>query len=287
MSAIYRRELKALFTGMIAPIFMAFLLLMTGIYSVSINFAGLRPQFEYVVPSMLFIFLLIVPILTMRSFSEDKANRTDQLLYSLPLSTTSIVLGKYLAMVTVLGISTAVMCLYPVIISIYGDVYMTTAYASILAFFLLGCALIAIGMFISTLTESQVISAVLTFITLLLLYLLTNITSMIPETALSSLMLFLALTVILAVIVYVMTKNGVMACIIGAILVIAECALYFVKSSLFEGTFAAFLNKLAIFDSLTNFVYGVFDIPALVYYLSVVFLFGFLTVQAFDKKRWN
>ena len=87
MGAIYRRELKSLFCGMVAPVFIAFVLLMTGVVSSNVNFSGTYPQFEYVVPTVAYIFLLVVPILTMRSFSEEKANKTDQLLYSLPVST--------------------------------------------------------------------------------------------------------------------------------------------------------------------------------------------------------
>jgi len=287
MSAIYKRELKALFNGMIAPVFIAFLLLMTGIYSTSVNFGSGYPQFEYAIPSITFIFLLIVPILTMRSFAEDKANRTDQLLYSLPISTSSIVIGKYLAMVTVLGIASLVMCLFPIIISIYGDVFMTTAYASILAFFLLGCALIAIGMFISTLTESQVIAAVLSIGTFLLVYLISNVAALIPSTALTSALLFAALALLISVIVFLLTKNTIIATVFGVVLIVADTVIYLIDSSLFEGLFATMLEKLALFDTLSNFVYGVFDLGSVIYYLTIVFLFGFFTVQAFDKKRWN
>ena len=151
---------------------MAFLLLMAGIYTCSVNFGAGYPEFERVISGISFIFLIIVPILTMRSFSEERAARTDQLLYTLPIRTSAVVAGKYLAMVTVLGISTLILCLYPLILSVYGDVYFVTAYASIFAFFLVGCALIAIGMFISSLTESQVISAVLTLGVFILLYLM-------------------------------------------------------------------------------------------------------------------
>ena len=171
MTAIYKRELKSLFSGMIAPVFMAFLLLMAGIYTCSVNFGAGYPEFERVISGISFIFLIIVPILTMRSFSEERAARTDQLLYTLPIRTSAVVAGKYLAMVTVLGISTLILCLYPLILSVYGDVYFVTAYASIFAFFLVGCALIAIGMFISSLTESASILILFAY-----LYLKHNIT---------------------------------------------------------------------------------------------------------------
>ena len=287
MGAIYRRELKSLFCGMVAPVFIAFVLLMTGVVSSNVNFSGTYPQFEYVVPTVAYIFLLVVPILTMRSLSEEKANKTDQLLYSLPVSTFSVVAGKFLAMVTVLLTACAGMCIYPPILSIYGDVYMPSSYLAILAFFLMGCAFIAIGMFISTLSESQVISAVVTIGLFLILYLIENVSSQIPTTALASFLLFIALCAIAAVVIYLLTKSSVIAAAVGAVLIIGVSVVYFVNSSLFEGAFANMLNSLNLFTKMYNFMYGIFDLKVIVYYLSVIGLFGFLTVQSFDKKRWN
>ena len=287
MGAIYRRELKSLFCGMVAPVFIAFVLLMTGVVSSNVNFSGTYPQFEYVVPTVAYIFLLVEPILTMRSFSEEKANKTDQLLYSLPVSTFSVVAGKFLAMVTVLLTACAGMCIYPPILSIYGDVYMPSSYLAILAFFLMGCAFIAIGMFISTLSESQVISAVVTIGLFLILYLIENVSSQIPTTALASFLLFIALCAIAAVVIYLLTKSSVIAAAVGAVLIIGVSVVYFVNSSLFEGAFANMLNSLNLFTKMYNFMYGIFDLKVIVYYLSVIGLFGFLTVQSFDKKRWN
>lgn len=287
MTAIYKRELKSLFSGMIAPVFMAFLLLMAGIYTCSVNFGAGYPEFERVISGISFIFLIIVPILTMRSFSEERAARTDQLLYTLPIRTSAVVAGKYLAMVTVLGISTLILCLYPLILSVYGDVYFVTAYASIFAFFLVGCALIAIGMFISSLTESQVISAVLTLGVFILLYLMNNISAMILDSTAASFALFILLCIAAALLIYVMTKNAVTSAAVGTVLVVAASIVYVVKSSLFEGAFEKMLNSLAVFSKTYSFMYGVFDIGAVVYYVTVILLFGFLTVQSVDKKRWN
>ena len=287
MSAIYRRELKSLFSGMIAPVFISFLLLMAGVYTCSINFERRYPTFENVISGILFIFLIIVPILTMRSFSEERAAKTDQLLYTLPLRTSSIVIGKYLAMVTVLAIASGVLCIYPLILSLYGSVYFTTAYASILAFFLVGCSLIAIGMFISSITESQVIAAVLTLGVFIVLYLIDGITTMINDSTGTSFALFVALCVAIALLVYVMTKNAMVSTAVATVLIVGMSVVYFVKSSVFEGAFADMLNSVAIFSGMESFMYGIFDLGAVIYYLSVVILFGFFTVQSVDKKRWS
>ena len=130
---------------MTGAIFAGFVLLLAGIYMVVYNLMGLYPYFEVILSNVAFIYMFAVPVLTMRSIAEEKHSRTDQLLYSLPMSVSSIVLAKYLAMVTVLAVPCAVMCLYPLILASFGTVYFTTAYASLLAFFLLGSALIAIG----------------------------------------------------------------------------------------------------------------------------------------------
>ena len=172
MKAVFKRELKSYFQGFTGYLFIAFLLLIIGIVTVLNNLRNASPKFEYVLADVGFVFLLTVPMLTMRVFSEEKRQKTDQLLYSLPLKTTDIVFGKYFAMLTILAIPTLVMCFYPLILSSYGPIGFLTAYSSIFAFFLQGAGLIAIGMFVSSLTENQIVSAGLSFAVLLVLFLM-------------------------------------------------------------------------------------------------------------------
>lgn len=180
MNAVYKKELKSYFTGMTGAIFVGFILLIAGIYTVVYNLKGLYPNFEYVLSGVSFIYLLTVPVLTMRSFAEEKHSKTDQLLYSLPISVTSVVMAKYLAMLTVLLIPCAVMAFYPLILCMFGTVHLTGAYAALLAFFLLGASLISIGMFVSSLTESQVISAVISLLALILINFMSGLSGMYP-----------------------------------------------------------------------------------------------------------
>ena len=287
MSAIYKRELHSYFCGMTGPIFMAFLLLMTGIYMTVYNLLGGYPNFETALSGVSFVFLIAVPVLTMRSMAEEKHSRTDQLLYALPLSLSSVVLAKYLAMVTVLGIPVGVMCFYPLILGRYGTIAYAGAYGSILAFFLLGCALIAIGMFISSLTESQVIAAVVSVAVLLVTYLMSGLASMLPETAGASYAGFLAIAVIIGLIVQVMVKNSTVSMGVTAVLVAGVSVVYFVNKELFTGALPALLRSLALFDRMYSFTNGIFDLTAIVYYLTVAVLFVYLTVQSMDKKRWS
>ena len=207
MKAIYKKELKGLFNNMTGYVFICFILLMLGIYCTALNLNSGYANFEYVLDSMSFIFLIVVPILTMRIFSEEKHQKTDQLLYALPLKVPSIVLGKYFAMLTVFAIPTGIMCLYPPILSLYGNVPMKSAYGAIVGFFFLGAALIAVGMFVSSLTESQIIACVVSFGTLLFSYLMTSLISLLPATASASAVAFLLVFIAAALIVYAVTKN--------------------------------------------------------------------------------
>lgn len=286
MTAIYKRELKTYFCGMTGAIFTAFLLLMVGIYMTAYNLNFTYPNFEYVVSSVVIIFLLIIPIITMRSFSEEMHTRTDQLLYSLPMKLSSVVLAKYFALLTVLLIPVGIMCLYPVILSFYGTVNFAAAYGAVLGFFLLGAALLAIGMFLSSLTESQVIAAVLTFGVFILMYLINSLTTLIPTTASASLFAFVLAAIAVGIILYLLTKNIFVSASVGGILVLATFLVYLANASLFEGAFPKMLEAIALFDRLNPFIDGLFDITSIVYFLSTAALFVFFTVQSMEKKRW-
>lgn len=162
MTAIYKRELKSYLTSMVGYLFIFFILVLTGIYFSAYQLSAAYPKFEYTLSAITFAFLIGVPILTMRVLAEERKQKTDQLLLTAPVSVSGIVIGKYLALVTVFAVPMAVMCTYPLIMSRFGTVEFASAYTAVLGFFLLGCANIAIGVFMSALTESQVIAAVLT-----------------------------------------------------------------------------------------------------------------------------
>lgn len=287
MTAVYKRELRSYINGMTGAIFAGFVLLLAGIFMVVYNLLGLYPYFEVILSSVSFIYMLAVPVLTMRSIAEEKHSRTDQLLYSLPMSVSSIVLAKYLAMVTVLAVPCAVMCLYPLILASFGTVYFTTAYASLLAFFLLGCALIAIGMFISSLTESQVIAAVVSLAVMVFINLMSGLANLIPATSGASLAGFIAIAVIIGMIVQVMIKSTVISVSVSVVLTAGCVLVYLGNPAIFEGAIPALLSSMALFDRMSSFQNGMFDMTAIIFYLSVIALFVYLTVQSMEKKRWN
>lgn len=233
MCAIYKKELRAYLTSMTGYIFMAVLLAVTSLYYVANCLVGGYPVFGAVLSSVYFVLLIIVPVLTMRSMAEEKRQKTDQLLMTAPVSLWKIVLGKYLAMVTIFLIPMAILCLYPLILLQFGSVSLPMAYTAILGDTLFGAACLGIGLFLSALTESQVIAAVLTF----------------------------------GVLFFLNMASGIVN-VIGA-----------------SGVLASVLNALCIYQPFINFVQGIFDLSGILYYVTVIILSLFLTVQLMQKKH--
>lgn len=182
MIAIYKRELKSYFRTFIGFLFIAVTLFFVGLYFSVYNLMNGYPYFSYTIASIIMLFLLTIPVLTMRILAEEKRSKTDQLILTAPVSVGGVVLGKFLALVTILAIPIAISCLYPLIMAQYGTVPMGEAYLSILAYFLFGVTAIAIGLLISSLTESQVIAAVLSFAALFLGYMMDSICGVISST---------------------------------------------------------------------------------------------------------
>ena len=181
MKAIYKRELKSYFQSMIGYAFVAFMMAFVGIYFKAYNLNMGYPYFSYVLSSTLFIFMIAVPVLTMKSFAEERKSKTDQLLLTAPVSVTGVVLGKFFAMVTVFAIPVVMSCVYPLIIKMQGTAYLKVDYAAILVYFAIGCVYIAIGMFLSSLTESQIIAAVSTFAVLLVFNMWSGLIEFLPD----------------------------------------------------------------------------------------------------------
>lgn len=288
MLAIYKRELRSYFQSMVGCVFIAFLIAFTGIYFMAYNMSAGYPYFSYTLSGSLIVFLVGIPLITMRSFSEERKNKTDQLLLTAPVSLGKVVLGKYLAMGTVIAIPNVIFCIFPLIIKSQGTAYLMVDYISIGVFFLLGCVYAAIGMFLSALTESQIIAFISTFGILLVLYLWDGIISLLPGTAVSGLVVVLILVILIAVYIWNMTENMVLAGGTGVIGSAAAVIVYFVKSSLYENLLSNLLGRLAlanVFTDITN--NSIVDLSGIALYLSVIAVFVFLTVQAIQKRRWS
>lgn len=288
MLAIYKRELRSYFQSMVGCVFIAFLMAFTGIYFMAYNLTAGYPYFSYTLAGSLIVFIVGIPLITMRSFAEDRKNKTDQLLLTAPVSLGKVVMGKYLAMVTVIGIPNVIFCLYPLIIKSQGTAYLKVDYISIGVFFLLGCVYAAIGMFLSSLTESQIIAFISTFGILLVLYLWDGILSMLPSSAVSGLVWIILLISLIAFYIYHMTGNFVISGGIEVIGVIASLVLYFVKSSLYENLITKMLGKLALANVFTDITSNsIVDVTGIALYLTIIVVFVFLTIQSIQKRRWS
>ena len=287
MKAVFRHELSSYFRTMTGYLFIGFLLLFVGVYSYVYNIQNSLANFEYVLSGMSFVFLLIIPVLTMGVIADEKRRNTDQLLYSLPLSMTEVVLGKYFAMLVVLLIPTAIICIYPLVLNLFGNVYLLKTFGAIIGFFFLGAALIAVGMFVSSLTESPAVAAGICFLLLLLNYFMSSLSGYLPATATPSLIAMTALVLIAALIIWMMTRSVGAAGIFAAAAVSSLVVLYLVNATWFAGLFPKIMSGLSLFERFNSFVDGVFDVKALIFYMTVCVLFVFLSIQSMDKRRWS
>ncbi|MFR3730194.1 ABC transporter permease subunit [Lacrimispora sp.] len=288
MSAIYRRELKSHFQSMTGYVFIAFVVLFIGIYFMAYNMMSGYPYFSYTLSGMVTIIMIGIPVLTMRSFADDRKTKTDQLLLTAPVTVTKVVLGKYLSMVTVFAVPILLTSVCPLIIKMNGTAHLKADYASMLAFFLLGCVYIAIGMFISSLTESQIIAAVGTFGVILLLLLWPSLVGFLPASASGSAIGFLILWTLAVFIVHRVTSHNLLAAVLEAVGLIGIVGIYFIKRGLFDRALIRVLEKVAVTDVFQNFAsHYIFDAGGLVSYISIIFLLIFLTVQSIEKRRWS
>lgn len=277
MLAIFKKELKSYFHSMIGYVFMAFFLVIIGIYMFVYNFTYQVANFEYVLNSVTFGFIVLIPILTMRLMAEEKKQKTDQLLFTSAVSMTKIVLAKFFAVLALFGITMLVVCIYPLILNIFGDVPFGTTYGAIFGFFIMGAAFIAIGLFISSLTESQIISAVISFIVLLICYLASDIANILPTDRVVTMIATIVLFIVFSYIIYLSVRQIYVAAGIGVVGTVALIVLYFVKPAFYDNLLAKMMNAIAIMAPFENFCYGVISLSNVIYYVSISALFIILT----------
>ena len=223
MISIFKRELRSALCSVIGFLYLAASLFFFGIYFYVMNLYQGMAHVNYAFASVVYLFSITIPILTMRSISEERRQKTDQLLYSLPIRISDIVAGKYLAMLIIFLIPVCIIAVYPLIFSQFGEVYLPTSYGSLFAFFMMGAAMIAFGMFVSSMTDSQALAAGIAIVILMLNYF------KIP----------------------------------------------------------GFMEKISLFEKFNGFVSGVFDISSIVFYVTVIIIFLFLTVQSLERRRYS
>lgn len=287
MIAVLKHELRNYFHSLTAYLFCAFLLVFVGIGAMLYNIQSAMANFELVLAFVCIGMVVIVPVLTMRVISEEKKQKTDQLLYALPLKGTHIILGKYFALLVIFLIPMCIISIYPLIFAQYGEVYLLTSYGSLFAFYMMGAALIAIGTFISSLTENQGFAAGIAIPVLLLNYYSVTLAEYISSTAVGSLAALYVLVFVVAVLIKHMTRNENLAYGIGLAGVLVLSVTYYYDNSLFEGLLAKVMSQLSLFERFYVFVDGVFDVTSIVFYVTVIIFFLFLSVQSLEKRRYN
>lgn len=181
MKAVFKREFRAYFTSVIGWIFLAAFFFVFNLYFVANNLLYGYPYLSYSLSNVSFVLIIIIPILAMRSMSDDRRTKADQLLYTSPQSIPKIIIGKFLSLVAVFSIVMAAICLCPPLLAQFGDVPIRESYVAILGMWLYGCLCIAICVFVSSLTESQVIAAVLSFALLFIGYMMEGISGLISS----------------------------------------------------------------------------------------------------------
>lgn len=287
MLAIYKKELRSYFTSMIGYVFIAFFLVIIGIYFMIYNLMFGLANFEYCLSTVTFIFVLLVPLLTMRLMSEENKQKTDQLLLTSPLSARSIILGKFFAVFTIFAIVMAIICMYPLIMSLYGSIPYASAYGSILGFTLLGGAYLAMGLFISSLTESQMVAAVVSFAVFLFTALMEGFANIFPTDNKTAYMVFSVIVLLICLLLYHLMHNYTVSLTIGVVGIGGLTAIYLLKPTMFDGSVIKVFEWLSVISRFDTFSAGIFDLSGVIYYLSIIFLFTFLSMQVIKKRRWS
>lgn len=290
MTAIFKRELRSYFHGMLGYVLTAFLLASSGIYFLALNLGyGLTDFGYYTLYRTIFMLLLYIPVLTMRSLAEERRSRTDQLLLTSPVPVWGIVLGKFFAMCAVFALPCLMdVAMILILWALGGTVPALAAnFAALLCYFLLGCAAIAIGEFLSGLTENPIIAAVAGFSLLLLAYMMPSLRSLFNAGSAVALAVFTAIAGAASLMAGLRTRSFILGCLTFAALCLGLTGLFLLQSAWLTEAFSAVLSVLCFFTPFEDFVNNSFSLPTLVYYLTVTGMFLFFTAQSIEKRRWN
>ncbi len=234
MGAVFRREMKAYFTSPIAYIFIAAFYLYNSNYFVNFNMSYGSADLSYGFSSAFTIMMILLPLLTMRLFTEEKKQKTDQCLLTAPVSLAGIVLGKFFAAVCVFLLAMAIYIPYVVILqAVAGSIEWATVIGTMLALLLLGASFISIGVFVSSLTESQVVAAILSFVIIIFFYMIDVMSGAVSNSVVSEIM-----------------------------------------------------TSVGFYTRYNEFTTGIFNAGSILFFVSIIFIFNFLTVRMLEKRRW-
>ena len=287
MTAIFKREFRSYFTGMVGYAVAAVSLFFLGLYFTNRNLLYQSSDFAGVLYTTTLILLFLLPAVSMRSFAEERRARTDQLLLTSPVSIPAIVAGKFLAQLAVFCVPLTAAAVMPLILTAFGKVSLISAYAALLGYILLGGACLAVGTFISCLTENQIVAYLASFVVLLIAYLMNGIKTMFTSGNILAFVVFALVLLAVSAAVGVACKNILAGGAVLAVGAAALFALFILRPAWLLSAFDAVLTALALFAPYAEIIGGSFSLPVILYYLSVIGVFLFFTGQTLERRRWN
>lgn len=287
MFAVFKRELRTYFQTSIGFIYMGFFLLLTGLFFTFGNLMSQSSRFTSFLGNILLIFLFAVPLLTMRLFSEEKRQKTDQLLLTSPVSIAGIVCGKFFAAFAMYTGTLLITALYAVVINLYGDLQTWETVGSYIGFIFLGASYIAIGIFVSAGTENQLSAALVSFFVLMIIWILDPIAQMVPSDTKSGIISAAVLLAAVLLFLYFNTRNLIIVAAAALAGGLVLGAFYLFKQDVFFGFMQKFLAWFSLNRRYNSFSMGLLQFDSLLYYASFSGFFLFLTVRLIEKRRWN
>ena len=287
MTAIFKREFRSYFTGMVGYAVAAVSLFFLGLYFTNRNLLYQSSDFAGVLYTTTLILLFLLPAVSMRSFAEERGARTDQLLLTSPVSIPAIVAGKFLAQLAVFCVPLTAAAVMPLILTAFGKVSLISAYVALLGYILLGGACLAVGTFISCLTENQIVAYLASFVVLLIAYLMNGIKTMFTSGNILAFVVFALVLLAASAAVGVVCKNILAGGAVLAVGAAALFALFILRPAWLLSAFDAVLTALALFAPYAEIIGGSFSLPVILYYLSVIGVFLFFTGQTLERRRWN
>ncbi len=287
MLSILKKELKTYFNTITGYGFLGFFVLITGYFFVSQNIVAANANYNDTLAGSMIMFLILIPVITMRLFAEEKRQKTDQLLFSAPITVPDIVGGKFFAAVILFLIGMAITLIFPLTLSRFGNIDWGMTLVGLFGYFMMGTCLISVGLFISVLTDNQIVAAAATFAAVFLLLMMDNISSSAPVTVAASL-IFIAVVILgISLIIYSSTKNLPAAGIFALLCFVVTGGLYLFKPNLFDGVIVSALGWFSVLNRFENFYMGVLSISNVVYYITFSLAFLYITVNVIEKRRWS
>lgn len=287
MGAIFKRELKSHLTSLFGWIFIAASIAIIGFSIITTNLISAVPQIEYGMKIPIMAMLLTIPLLCMPIFAPENKTQNTKFLLSLPIKTHNIVLGKYLAAITVFAIPTLILAIMPLLLSVYGTVLFEQSYASILAYFLIGAAMIAICMFIGAHSRRSVVSLAVGVLVSAILYAGPVLSAYVPTSPIASFIAIVTLELVIGLVVWLLSKKLIVGGVAFGITVIPTSIVYLVSPSGFSSLFHRIFRFISPFERTSKFSLGIFDLKDVVFLISVAIFFVFLTYRAIEKTRSN